>query len=112
MPKRLEAGRLNRRITIQRPIKTQDADTGAIVTTWSDVATVAASIEPLSVNALITAQSLKSRITVRIVIRYRTGLTADMRFVADDGTIYKPEGFLPDAATNREYITCPCTAGA
>lgn len=107
----LNAGRLRHRLRIQSPRMVQDALSGSTSTTWVDVDTVYAAIEPLSVKDFIGAQSIRSEMTVRIIIRHRTGLLTNMRFVASDGTVYKPLGFLPDPVSGREYITCPCTVG-
>lgn len=104
----LSAGRLRHRLRIQSPRLIQDALTGSTSTTWTDDATVYAAIEPLSVKDFIGAQTVKSQISVRIVIRYRPGMSAKMRFIADDGTVYKPLGFLADPVSGREYLTAPC----
>ena len=104
----MEAGRLNRRVTIERPVLTQSGD-GTTTTTWVPVAeNIHAGIHPLSVRDFIAANARQSKITVRILIRYRAGLTADMRIRADDGTLYQPEGWLPDDQTGREWLTAPC----
>ncbi|WP_291986380.1 phage head closure protein [Candidatus Accumulibacter sp. ACC007] len=104
----LEAGRLKHRIVIEAPTRTQNPATGEVTTTWSPVATVFASIEPLSVKDFIAANTQKSKLSTRIVIRYRSGLNTSMRLVGPDGTIYTPAGFLADAGTGREYLTVPC----
>ena len=105
----LEAGRLNRRITIERPVLAQASD-GTTTTTWTTVAKdIRAGIEPLSVRDYIAANARQSKITARVLIRYRAGLTAAMRIVADDGTIYQPQGWQPDANTGREWLTAPCS---
>lgn len=134
----LAAGRLRHRISIQRPLNTQDPVTGEMSLTWEDVATnVAAEIAPLSVKEFIASQQMQSDITTRIVIRHRRGLTADMRIlhsvnvyardsagnlvpdsngssVVDhvDTTVYNPHGFLADADIGLEYLTIPCSTGA
>lgn len=110
MPKPLAAGRLRHRLRIEAPQITQDPDTGALTTTWATVAEhVPASIEPLSVKDLIAAQSVKSLVSVRIVIRYRPGMLPNMRLINEaDGTIYTPHAFLPDDNSGREYLTAPC----
>jgi len=109
MPKpTLEAGRLNRRITIERPVLAQASD-GTTTTTWAVVAKdIRAGIEPLSVRDFIAANARHSKISARVLIRYRAGLTAAMRIVADDGTVYQPEGWLPDPNTGKEWLTAPC----
>lgn len=110
MKKGLNAGRLRHRVTIEAPQHTQDPQTGEIVTTWASFASnVAAAIEPVSVREFVAAQAVQSRIEVRIVIRYRSGLTPNMRLVGPDGTIYQPQGFLPDANSGREYLSIPCS---
>lgn len=110
MNTRLNAGRLRHRVTIEAPQHTQDPQTGEIVTTWAPFAeNIAAAIEPVSVREFVAAQAVQSRIQVRIVIRHRGGLVAGMRIVGSDGTIYHPQGFLPDADSGREYFTIPCS---
>ena len=110
MPKPLNAGRLRHRVKIEAPTQTQDPTTGKITTTWQTVVeNLPAAIEPLSARDLIAAQSLQSKVSVRIVIRYRPGLTPNMRIIGSDGTVYKPVAFLPDAESGREYLTVPCS---
>jgi len=106
----LDAGRLKHRVVIEAPTRTQNPTTGEVMTTWAAIASVFASIEPLSAKDFIAAQTLKSKINTRIVIRYRSGLNTAMRLVGPDGTIYTPAGFLPDADTGREYLTVPCAS--
>lgn len=105
----LNAGRLRHHLRIEQPVLAQ-GETGTTSTTWTTfVDDVFASIEPLSVKDYIAAQSIKSKVSVRIVIRYRAGLKSNMRFVGTDGTIYTPQGFLADPDSGREYLTGPCT---
>jgi SPP1 family predicted phage head-tail adaptor len=110
MPK-LNAGRLRHRLRIEAPTHTQNATTGALVTAWYPVAEhVAAAIEPLSARDLIAAQSVKSQVTTRIVIRFRADLTPAMRLINEaTGTIYTPVGILPDPESGREYLTIPAS---
>lgn len=108
----LAAGRLRHRISIQKPKNTQDPATGNIVTRWIDVATdVPAAIEPLSVREFIASQQMQSEISTRIVIRFREGLTADMR-ILHKTQIYNPQGWLPDPDSGLEYLTATCSLGA
>ena len=108
----LNAGRLRHRVRLERLVVTQDPDTGATSETWQTVVdSLAAAIEPLSVKDLIAAQTVKSAVTVRLVIRWRAGLDLRTRFVGSDGTVYRPQGFLPDADSGREYVTAPCRIG-
>ena len=113
MTTKLNAGRLRHRIRIEQPTLSQNPTTGAITEAWATVATVFAAIEPLSAREFIAAQSTQAQIAARIVIRYRSGLTPDMRLI-DEGTgaIYNPAGFLADPVTGRDYLTIPCSVGA
>lgn len=106
----MDAGKLRHRITIQRPARSQNPETGAITQTWEDVAPVWASVEPLSAREFIAAQSTQSRVTARIVIRYRDDIDASMR-ILHKGKIYNIEGVLPDNQSGREWLTLPCSEG-
>lgn len=104
------AGKLRHRVTIQKPGRTQDPVTGEIKNGWTDVATVWASVEPLSVKEFIAAESGQSEVTTRITIRYRQGITAKMRAVYR-GANYNIKGVLADPKSGREYLTLPCSEG-
>lgn len=112
----LDPGKLRHRITIQRQVTTQDADTGLTRTRWTDFAVnIPAEIVPSSVREFIASQSMQSAITARIVIRYMDGLTAQMRIVGLSrpyvGRIFNPQGFLNDPDSGLEYLTAPCGEG-
>lgn len=105
----LNAGRLRHRVRLESLVLTQDPDTGVTSETWQTVVdSLACAIEPLSVKDLIAAQTVKSSVAVRLVLRWRSGLTLGMRFIGSDGTVYRPQGFLPDPDSGREYVTAPC----
>jgi len=100
----MDAGTLRHRITIQRPVFTQDTGTGAMTPTWVQAFKLWAAIEPLSTRDFIASQAHQSRITARIVIRAIDGLTPDMRVI--HGTKkYAIEGILPDKDSGLEYLT-------
>lgn len=103
----MDPGKLRHRITIQRKEQTQNPNTGAMTTTWATVATVWAAVEPLSAREFIAAQAVQSDVSVRITMRYRTGITSAMRLL-HDGKTYNITGVLADKASGREYITLPC----
>lgn len=106
----LAAGRLRHRVTIQQPVHTQDPDTGAMTTTWADVAEVAAEVAPMSVREFIASAAMQSQVTARITIRYRPGIDASMRVVHKD-RIYNIQGVLSDPESGLEYLTLPCSEG-
>jgi len=74
----MNPGKLRHRITIQQRSSEQDGYGGQI-DTWDDVATVWASVEPLTGRALFAAQELNSEVTIKITMRYRAGITYAMR---------------------------------
>lgn len=76
----MQAGHLNRRITLQQRTAGQDA-TGQPVQTWTDVATVWAGIKAKTGRELDLAKSVQSEVSHTITIRYRTGISAAMRAV-------------------------------
>ncbi|GHB30484.1 phage head closure protein [Salinicola rhizosphaerae] len=106
----MQAGKLRHRVRLESKQLTQNPQTGAMVESWQPVATVWASIEPLSAREFIAAGAEQSSVTTRIVIRYREGVTAQMRAVSR-GKTYNIEGVLPDPRSGREYLTLPCSEG-
>jgi SPP1 family predicted phage head-tail adaptor len=65
----MQSGRLRHQITLQSPSRTRNA-VGEPVTTWTDVATVWASVGPLSARDLFAAQQWQAEVTHRVRIRY------------------------------------------
>jgi SPP1 family predicted phage head-tail adaptor len=107
----LDPGELRHRITIQKPVTQQDPETGELTTNWVSVATnIAAAIKPSSVREFVAAQAMQSQVTARIVIRYRAGLTAQMR-ILHGSKIYNPQGWLADPDSGIEYLSAPCSEG-
>lgn len=106
----MRAGALRHRVRIERPDLAQDPSTGEMVPGWVLVATVWASVEPLSTREFIAAQATQSEITARVVMRYRAGITAGMR-LAHRGQLYNIHGVLPDPKSGRQYITLPVSEG-
>ena len=108
----LQPGKLNHRVVIQRPVQSQSLTTGAMTTTWENVATVWAAIEPSSVREFTAASMEQSKISTRIIIRYRDDITDEMRlYHAAKHTYYDIHGVLTDKETGYEYITLPCSTG-
>ena len=76
----MRAGALRNKIRFDSRVETQSAD-GQITISWSPFKTVRAAIEPLKGAEFIAAQGVNERLTVRIWIRYLSGLDTDMRIV-------------------------------
>lgn len=107
---------LRHRIDIEAPVRTQDAETGAITTTWKPVhEDVPCTIKPLSVRDFIQSQAIQADVTVRVMFRFLENIDNTMRLRGVCGChrdkVYNPAGFLEDDKTGREYITAPCSQG-
>lgn len=74
----LYAGKLRHSITFQQMQKTPDG-VGGFTRAWVDVATVHAFVNPLSGNERWQSQRVEANTTHRIFIRYRSGITPEMR---------------------------------
>ena len=90
----MKAGDLRNRITIQAPSTVQD-DTGQVLTDWTDVALVWASIKHVSGVSAIQSGMDTSSVKASIRIRHRTGINAGMR-VLHGTTVYQIEAVMPD----------------
>jgi SPP1 family predicted phage head-tail adaptor len=75
----MRAGDLNRRVTIRRSVTVDDGRGGQTVTSWPDVDTVWASIEPLSSREFLQAGALQNAMTHIVRIRYRDDVTIKHR---------------------------------
>jgi SPP1 family predicted phage head-tail adaptor len=73
-----QPGKLIHRITIQRPVETQDS-LGATVQSWQNLANVWASIEPLSAREQFNLHSTYTAATHKIGMHYIAGVTAKCR---------------------------------
>lgn len=76
--------RLKHRLILQQEVQTDDGQ-GGYGRGWQDVAELWAEITPLSARAeaLVSAQ-LQASVTHRIVLRYRSGVTAGMRLLFEN----------------------------
>lgn len=102
----MHAGRLRYRITFEQYQSTQDPNTGEIIKQWRPVKTVWADYQALSVKDFIAAGASQHSLSAQFVIRYRQGLSTEMR-IAFNGQHFNPAGFLPDNKTGKEYLTIP-----
>ena len=74
----MRAGQLRQRVTVQEKSVTRD-DYGAEVITWTDLATVWAAVQPLTGREWIEGRQETAGVTTRIRMRYRSGITPEMR---------------------------------
>ena len=71
-------GNLRHRITLQKPVVIKDS-IGQELEEWQDVATVWASVEPLSGKEYSNAKQTNSEVSTKITTRYLDGITPFMR---------------------------------
>ena len=101
----MQAGRLNRRCTLQAPGTTQD-ELGQPIPGWTDVATVWADIR-MKLSLKSGLESIKAGAPVSVVqasirVRYRAGITAGMR-VVHNLQAFNITAVMPDVG-GREYV--------
>ena len=97
----MQAGRLNRRVTLQSPSQSVD-EIGQPIPGWADVATVWADIRMKSGLESIKAGASVSVVQASIRIRYRAGVNAGMR-VVHNLQAFNIVAVMPDVG-GREYV--------
>ncbi|MGI3278973.1 phage head closure protein [Acinetobacter baumannii] len=106
--------KLRHRITIQKPIQTQDPKTGKLIITWSNFTTVWAEVTDLSTRDVIAAKAANSLIQARAKVRYSTTtkqINSTMR-VLFGGYYYRIDGNpMRDPDSRREYLTINLSTG-
>jgi SPP1 family predicted phage head-tail adaptor len=81
----MEAGKLNRRVTILRPPGEDEQDEwGQPLDVWPEVCKIWAGIHPLSGRERAVAAQTDADVTIRISIRYRTGIDRTMMVKYND----------------------------
>lgn len=101
----MQAGRLNRRCTLQSPSQSVD-ELGQPIPGWTDVATVWADIRMKSGLEAIKAGAPVSVVQASIRVRYRAGITAGMRIV-HNLQVYEILAVQPDVG-GREFVDLVC----
>lgn len=96
----MRAGRLNRRVELQRPSHSQDG-VGQDQRRFTPAATVWAAVEPLKGEELFQAQKLVAEVTTRIVLRYRKDIDATWRVKFRD-RLLKVESVINPRSDLRE----------
>lgn len=79
----MNAGELRCRVSIQQKVALRGRD-GGEVPQWGTVATVWAAVEPMLGREFVEGRQLTAEVTTRIRVRYRAGLTPEMRVVHGD----------------------------
>ena len=103
----MQAGRLNRRVTLQAPGTATD-ELGQPIPGWTDVATLWADIRMKSGLESIKAGASVSVVQASIRVRYRAGITAGMR-LTHNLQAFNIVAVMPDVG-GREYVDLVCEA--
>ncbi|HWL29953.1 MAG TPA: phage head closure protein [Burkholderiaceae bacterium] len=106
----MQAGKLNRRVVIQKKGPSEDELGEPIPADWENFATVWADIQHRSGLETVKSDMDVSVIQASIRIRYRTDITAGMR-VKHGAVIYDIRAVLPDAS-GRVYTDLVAQQGA
>jgi len=96
-------GQLRHRLTLEQPTATPDGAGGSTLA-WTPLATMWASLRPLSGDEVAQADGTRGRITHEIVIRHRAGVTAAMRFMSGPRTFAIRSAIDPDE--RRSWLRC------
>jgi SPP1 family predicted phage head-tail adaptor len=108
----LRAGRLRHRLSLQREVETRDAN-GNRTKGWAEVSKIWCGVEPISGRELIAAASVASKVSVRVIVRYRQDIVPTMRIVdARRNRYYDILAVLDDKDSGLEYSTLMCSKGA
>lgn len=75
----MQAGQLRHRVTLQSASQSTDSY-GQVTLTWSDTATVWASVQPLQGREAERAKQIHKDVTHNVTIRYRSGVSTAQRF--------------------------------
>lgn len=81
---KINIGRLDRRILIQSPVTTKDEYNQDEITSWSDLATVWASVGDSVGTEIEQADQITATRTTTFNIRYRSDITEVMRIIFDE----------------------------
>lgn len=99
----LDIVELRHRITFQSVAQVTDG-MGGFTSTWGDVATVWAKVEPVNASERLISEKLETQRSHKVKIRYRTDITTDMRFIFK-GRTFQVKGFYsPDERDSYTFI--------
>ncbi|AKX43987.1 hypothetical protein AKN87_01830 [Thiopseudomonas alkaliphila] len=100
----MRAGRLKHRVMIQKQVRQQDPETGAMNLSWKNWKSLWASIEHLSVKDSFAAQAAGAETVARVVIRAGPKIEPGGRIIHGDH-VFSVIGAIPDAISGSRYLT-------
>lgn len=101
-------GALRNRVTLQEESRAIDTG-GGYTLTWSDVVTVWARVEPLAGGERLRAMQLEDKISHRVTIRHRTGVSAGMRLLHENRAFNIRSVIDPDE--RKHWLELMCDEG-
>jgi len=101
----IKAGMLNQRITVQAVQRVPDGG-GGYDETWAELVTCWAKVEPLAGLERLTAAQQESTTDYRVTIRWREGLTAEMRVLWRGYTL--DVNAIADAGPQAGFVVLDC----
>lgn len=104
------AGRMDTRVTVQRPETTRDA-WGGVVEGWGLVTSTWAAVEPLQGREFIAAMAVQAEATIRVRVRYLAGVDASCRVLLDDGRVLNITAVI-DERNQHRFMQLMCKAAA
>jgi SPP1 family predicted phage head-tail adaptor len=96
----MRAGALDQRVTLERLVEGEDA-AGQPFEDWTPVFDAWAAVMPLRGREIVAADAVASITDVRVIIRYRPGITPAMR-VQHGAETYSIASVANIASANRE----------
>lgn len=102
---KIDASNFRHRVTFQEAQKTPDGYKGSTIE-WIFIAEVWASVEPVSAGERFFSQQIKSEVTHKVRIRYRTGLNEAMRVLHRD-RVFSIESII-DIEERQEFLEIRC----
>ncbi|MGD6897112.1 phage head closure protein [Bacillus infantis] len=96
----MNPGQYRHRITFQQYIEGEN-ENGFPVKDWEDVFSSFAAIRTLRAKEFYEAATTNTENTSRFIIRYRAGITNDMRIKMRDGRVFEIVSLLNDDEANK-----------
>lgn len=95
----MRAGKLDKRLVFEQPSNVKGA-MGGSTTTWATFCTVWGGIHPISGRETLSADMIDTEITAKCFIRYKAGITPDMR-ISHDGKLWNIHAVINKDLANK-----------
>lgn len=109
--KNFQAGAARKRVQIQRPQPVPANAQNEPAQKWSTYATVWAKVEALTGRELYAAQQVTADATMRVTIRYVSGLSTTDRFLLDGARALNIYNASDEEERHRKHV-CMCSEAA